>query len=124
MASSGLEKLRIYLLAMEIGETVAQIIDQWDSFSRNSIGQQWVRSTDSIAANIAEGYGRYHYKENRLFCYYSRGSLFESQTWLKKAHNRSLISDAEFNNLYLSFESLAKQLNQYIKSIGNPSIDH
>jgi four helix bundle protein len=50
--------------------------------------EQLIKAIDSVAANLSEGFGRYFYKENRQFCYYSRGSLFETKTWLRKAFNR------------------------------------
>lgn len=43
------------------------------------MGKQLVRAIDSVAANLSEGFGRYHYKETRIFGYYSRGSLYESK---------------------------------------------
>jgi len=64
---------------------------KWDFFAKDTIGKQFVKLTDSIAANISEGFGRFFYKENRQFGYYARGSLFETTTWLTKAHNRKLI---------------------------------
>ncbi|TMI72809.1 MAG: four helix bundle protein [Bacteroidetes bacterium] len=42
-------------------------------------------AADSIAFNISEGYGRFHYKENKNFCYYSRGSAKETLTGVHKA---------------------------------------
>ncbi|TDI72116.1 MAG: four helix bundle protein [Bacteroidetes bacterium] len=63
------------------------------------MGGQLVRSVDSIAANITEGFGRFHYGESRHFSYYSRGSLFETKTWIAKAKARKLIDEDEFTNL-------------------------
>ena len=80
-----LEELDVYRMAMEIGERVWAVADGWNFFAKDTVGKQLVRAADSIAANIAEGYGRYHYKENKLFCYYARGSLMETKTWLQKA---------------------------------------
>lgn len=48
---------------MEIGEKVWKIVNAWDYFAKDTIGKQLIRSTDSIAANISEGFGRYHYKD-------------------------------------------------------------
>lgn len=58
-----LEELEIYQLSMEIGEKVWEIVNAWDYFAKDTIGKQLIRSTDSIAANISEGFGRYHYKD-------------------------------------------------------------
>ncbi len=113
-----LEELKVYQLAMNIGERVWMLVVKWDYFAKDTVGKQLVKSVDSIAANISEGYGRFHYKENKQFCYYSRGSLYETKTWLKKAHDRLLIADDDFQSLQNDLETIAYKLNNYIKSIG------
>jgi len=80
-----------------------------------------VRAIDSVAANLSEGFGRYHYKENKNFCYYSRGSLYESKTWLTKVRNRNLISEKKFDSLLISIDKISIKLNNYINSIGRKS---
>ncbi|MCD4769264.1 MAG: four helix bundle protein, partial [Bacteroidales bacterium] len=91
-----LEELQVYQLSMEIGEKVWNIVITWDYFLKDTIGKQMVRAVDSVAANLSEGFGRYHYKESKNFSYYSRGSLYETKTWLTKAYNRNLITEEEF----------------------------
>ena len=113
-----LESLQIYQLAMDIGETVWQAVEQWNYFAKDTVGKQLVRAADSIAVNISEGFGRYHFKEARQFSYYARGSLFETKTWHYKAHNRNLIADTVFHQLQSELETLSIKLNKYIKSIG------
>ena len=44
--------------------------------------RQIKRSSESVAANIAEGYGRFHYQENIQFCRQARGSLEETRDHL------------------------------------------
>jgi four helix bundle protein len=113
-----LEDLQVYQMAMQLGEEVWDIVLKWDYFSKDTFGKQLVRSVDSIAANLSEGFGRYHFKEGKNFGYYSRGSLFETKTWLTKAHNRGLISDKEFEVLLDKINVIGIKLNNYIKSIG------
>ena len=113
-----LEELQVYQLAMRIGDEIWRIVDGWSYFTKDAFGKQLIRSADSIAANIAEGYGRYHYKENLNFCYYSRGSLKETLTWLTKAFSRNLISREKFAELNQLCELLSVKLNNYIKTIG------
>ena len=91
-----LDELNVYKLSMEMAERIWEIVLKWDYFQKDTMGKQLVRAADSIAANLSEGFGRYHYKENVNFSYYSRGSLFETKTWLTKAHNRNLITDESF----------------------------
>lgn len=62
--------------------------------------------------------GRYHYKEIKNFSYYSRGSLFETQTWLTKAHSRKLITDEQFEGFMNEITQIGKMINGYIKSLG------
>ena len=57
--------------------------------------------------------------ENRQYGYYSRGSLFESKTWLTKARNRSLVLEEDFREMDSALDTMGRRLNAYIKSIGN-----
>ena len=113
-----LEDLKVYQMAMTLGEEVWGIVTQWNYFAKDTIGKQLVRSADSVAANLSEGFGRFSYKENKQFCYYARGSLYETGTWLAKGNNRNLIKDEEFNMLNQDIETTGKMLNAYIRSIG------
>jgi len=113
-----LEDFQVYNLAMELGEDVYSFVIKWDYFQKDTIGKQLVRSTDSIAANLSEGLGRYHYKERKNFSYYSRGSLFETKTWLNKAKNRNLITEDSFLEIYHKLDVISVKLNNYIKTIG------
>ncbi|MBX3741953.1 MAG: four helix bundle protein [Akkermansiaceae bacterium] len=115
---SSLNDLEIYREAMEIGESVWIVVQGWDFFAKDTVGKQVTRSADSIAANLAEGYGRYHYKENQKFCYYSRGSAEETQTWIEKAARRALIERESARLLYDRIEIFKKRLNAYIRTIG------
>ena len=113
-----LEDLQVYQISMKIGNKVWEIVKTWEHFEKRTLGDQIIRSADSIAANISEGYGRYHFKENKQFAYYARGSLYETITWLSKAKNRNLIVTNVFDELNSQLETLNMKLNAYIKSIG------
>jgi len=113
-----LEDLQVYNLSMEMAEKIWKIVLNWDYFTKDTIGKQLVRAADSIAANLSEGFGRYHFKENINFSYYSRGSLSETKTWLTKAHNRNLITSEDFNAFNSEIDNIGIKLNNYIKSIG------
>lgn len=113
-----LEDLEVYKVAIEIGEAVWSLTKNWDFFNKDTLGKQIVRSADSIALNISEGYGRFHFAENKNFCYYSRGSAFETSTALQKAGLRKLISEEDYTFLQGKLNYFIKLLNGYIKSIG------
>jgi len=114
-----LEEMVVYQMSMNIGEEIWNIVDKWDFFAKDTVGKQFVRAIDSVAANLSEGFGRFHYKEAKNFSYYSRGSLFESKTWLTKVHSRKLIGPKDFERMIAELDSIGVKLNNYIKSIGN-----
>lgn len=113
-----LEELNVYNLSMELGERIWEVVNHWDYFLKDTIGKQLIRVVDSVAANISEGFGRYHFNEAKHFGYYARGSLYETKTWLTKAYNRKLISEDVFNEFINDINNLGVKLNNYIKSIG------
>jgi four helix bundle protein len=118
MSFYNLEDLEVYQLAESFSDEIWFIVNEWDYFAKDTVGKQVVRSADSISANIAEGYGRYHYKENRNFCYFSRGSIIETKGWLKKSKTRNLLSEEQFNLLYEKLQVIHIKLNAYLKFIG------
>src|SRR6185295_16264140 len=117
MASLTLDEIIVYQRAMQFGERIYSIVIAWKYFSQTTIGKQLIEASDSIAANISEGYGRYFFKENRNFCFYARGSLTETKTWIVKAKNRNLISEKDFSFLIRELQVLHFKLNNYINSI-------
>ena len=56
------------------------------------LADQIIRAVRSTTANIAEGYGRYHYLDNAKFCSNSRGSCWEVLDHLITAHDEDMIS--------------------------------
>lgn len=70
---------------------------RWDYFSKDVVGKQFIRSIDSISANIAEGFGRYNKKDKIKFYHYSFGSIKESFNWNEKAIARKLTNREQYN---------------------------
>ena len=122
--SNRIEDLEVYLLAEKFGDQIWLIVMDWQYFIRDGFGKQLSNAADSIGANIAEGFGRYHYKENKNFCYFSRGSIIETKSWLRKAKNRNLINESQCANLIAQLETIHLKLNIYIKAIGKKIDDN
>ena len=118
MSYHNLEDLEVYQLAESFGDEIWFIVNEWEYFAKDTVGKQMARSADSISANIAEGYGRYHYKENRNFCYFSRGSIIETKGWLKKSKTRKLLTEEQFDLLFEKLQTIHIKLNAYLKFIG------
>jgi len=111
-----IEDLDIYRIAEDLSDRIWETCAKWDYFAKDTIGKQLVRAADSISANLAEGHGRYHYNDRLKYCYYARGSLEETKSWISKAMRRNLVT-AEISEINYALELLPKKLNAYIKSI-------
>lgn len=112
-----LEKLEVYNLAEVFSDKIWEIVGEWDLFKKDTIGKQLVRAADSISANIAEGYGRYFYKESKQFYFYARGSIQETKAWLSKCHRRNIIDSDLWQMLVTEAEKIMTMLNAFIKFI-------
>jgi four helix bundle protein len=103
-------------MAEELADKIWYICIKWDYFARETIGKQMVQAADSISTNLAEGHGRFHFKDRLNFCYFARGSLEETESWLLKAERRGLMQ-IQNNGIKQLIEVLPKRLNAYIRSI-------
>lgn len=108
------QELDIYKLAEELSDLVWYDFDKWSIKVQNTIGYQIIRSSDSIAANIAEGYGRYTPADRRKFYLYSRGSFEETKAWLRKLIRRKVILDEDKAKYKKIINELGPKLNAFI----------
>jgi four helix bundle protein len=107
------EELRVLQSAEAVADGIWRRVVHWEAFGRDTVGQQMARATDSIGANIAEAYGRYHYGEKLQLLYYARGSLFETKYWLNRAKARDLMPSVDAADYAAQLTDLARQLNSF-----------
>jgi len=111
-----LDKLRVYQLARELSKIAWEIYESLDWRDKKIMGDQYVESTDSVGANIAEDYGRFHYLDKVKFYFNSRGSLVESRHWIELLSERRKI-DPKLLKKYLNcYKTLKPGLNGLINS--------
>ena len=123
MPRTNFENLRVYQLSEELADKIWDIVMTWDNFAKDTVGKQVVRSADSIGANLAEGEGRGSYQDNRRFIKIARGSLQETQHWLRRAFKRNLLTEAQIEQLKPLIAKLSPTLNAYLRSIGTTKKD-
>jgi four helix bundle protein len=110
-----LKNLEVYQLSRKLSSIAWNIFCRMNFEDKKHIGDQFLRSVDSIGANIAEGYGRYHYLDKVRFYYNSRASHFEAfGHWLELMEERNKISEAEFNSISDTALTLQIKLNNFI----------
>jgi four helix bundle protein len=85
---------------------------------------QLIRAARSSTANIAEGYGRFHYLDNAKFCSNARGSCWEVLDHLITAFDDGLIDEALLlrgRNLVNAAVRLINGYMSYLKRAGGSS---
>jgi len=111
------EDLRVLQAAESVADDIWRRVVKWDQFARDVVGKQLARAADSIGANIAEAYGRFHYGEKLQFLYYARGSLFEAKYWINRSLKRNLMASDEVDNYASQMTDLARQLNAFASDL-------
>jgi four helix bundle protein len=114
-----IDDITAYKISSDLSDYIWELISKWDWFSKKTLGSQFTTSTDSIAANIAEGYGRYHRNDKIKFYYNARGSVFESAHWCKKSFKRNLLSEKENEHIINELRKLPKEINGLISYTKN-----
>jgi len=123
MLRTEFENLRVYQLAEEIADLAWKVVGGWEHLAQQTVGIQFIRSADSMGANIAEGSGRGSPAEKKRFAKIARGSLFEVKHWLRRAYKRELLSDSEVKLFQKLIEELTPKLSAYINAIGKKQDD-
>ena len=118
MAFVRFQDLEVYQLAEELADAIWDIVLKWNLLARDTVGKQLIRAADSIGANIAEGSGRDSPGDTRRFLRIARGSLLETQHWLRRAFRRKLLTPEQTAALQAAIDKLPLKLNAFLKSIG------
>jgi len=111
------EELKILQAAERVADGIWKQVVGWDPFIRDIVGGQLARAADSIGANIAEAFGRFHFGEKVQFLYYARGSLYETQYWINRTQARQLMSAEQAQNYTKQLSELARQMNAFISHL-------
>ncbi|NOS81257.1 MAG: four helix bundle protein [Nitrospira sp.] len=82
------------------------------------VGRQIRTAAISLTANIAEGYGRFHYKENIQYCRIARGSAYELLDNLITCKDLEYVSEKQYDDLQVQLRRFVQLINGYIRSIG------
>jgi four helix bundle protein len=109
-------ELDVYVLAEKLSDKIWNDFDRWSAKVQHTMGYQMIRAADSIAANVAEGYGRYTPADRKKFYLYARGSFEETKCWLRKAFRRKVVKSPEIDQYKVLIDKLGPKLNAFIKT--------
>jgi four helix bundle protein len=124
MASlSSFEELECWKEAASLRRKVRVKTKSFPLDEKFRLTDQLIRASRSTTANIAEGFGRYHYQENTQFCRQSRGSLHEIIDHLIVANEEGYLSNEELNELKQDAHKCITILNGYINYLQKAKIN-
>lgn len=117
MEKTNFENLDIYKISESLADAIWQMAMGWGRIAQDTVGKQIIRSADGIGANISEGSGRGTPADNRRFLRMARGSLYETRHWLRRAHQRDLLTEANTKVFTELLNELTPKLNAYIRKV-------
>lgn len=112
---SDFRDLDVWKKGKELRIFVFNLIKKFPEEEKYRLSDQMIRASRSITANMAEGYGRYHFQDNIRFCRQSRGSIYELLDHIEVALECGYITNDEYLKLNRDLEELLALLNGYVK---------
>src|SRR4051812_47798322 len=108
------EDLESWKLARDLRNEIALLVKKFPVEEKYKLTDQLIRSSRSVTANVAEGYGRFHFQENIQFCRQARGSLTEVLDHLICAYDCQYIGEESLSSYREKIDHILKVLNGYI----------
>jgi four helix bundle protein len=109
--------LRVWQEAVKLAEICYRLMKIFPKEELYAMTSQIRRASVSIAANIAEGYGRKHQKEYIQFLYIAQGSLKELETHLFIAQRVEISSSEDISPILTQCDSVGRLLGGLIRAI-------
>lgn len=110
----GFEELEVWKRATDYRIYLTKLSKNFPTEEKFKLTSQLIRAARSNTANIAEGYGRFHYQENVQFCRVARGSLMETLDHIICASDETYLNETQLAECREKYESILKLLNGYI----------
>lgn len=117
------EELEVWKEARKFRMAISAIVKQFPKQETYMLANQMLRSSRSVPANIAEGFGRFHFQENIQFCRQARGSLTETMDHIICAYDEKLIDIQTCRELRLKYQTCLRLLNGYISYLKKSKSD-
>ncbi|EQB63118.1 MAG: S23 ribosomal protein [candidate division Zixibacteria bacterium RBG-1] len=103
-----------------------KVLEVAESFPKNNLSEviikQIIRSSTSVPANIAEGFGGRKGKEFISYLYQARKSITETDYWLFLSKEKGLFSHKQYAELSTQYSELLKLLNASLTKVKNDNL--
>lgn len=121
---SSFKDLKVWKESRRIRQHISNLVETLPKEEKFRLKDQLIRASRSVTANIAEGYGRFHYQENIQFCRQARGSLYELLDHLTCTVDEGYFTRNEVENISKEITSCIKLLNGYISYLKKAKQEH
>jgi len=118
------EDLEIYKMALALAKDIYLKTVNFPKSEMFGMTDQIRSASASVGANIAEGFGRYHFKDKLLFMYNARGSLYETRHFIALAKEVGYLEEEYKLEVDKRIDTLAVKLNNFIGSIKNQTTNN
>lgn len=108
------EDLDCWKMGRQLRNDVKELIKTFPDHEKYELVSQMRRASRSVTHNIAEGYGRFYFKENAQYCRVSRGSLYELLDQFITSKDEGYITEEEYINFKKQVNDCLAVLNGYI----------
>lgn len=93
---------------------VRDLVKYWPDTEKFRLTDQIIRSSRSPGSHLAEGFGRYHEKDNIRYCRMAKGELYETRNHLWDALDEAYITEDQRMECNALIERALKTINGYI----------
>ena len=114
-------EMPVWNTAMELAVEVFQVSVPLPKSEDYALKSQIRRSAESISANIAEAFGRFHPKDKINFYRFAKGSALETKSHLIYGNKVSYFKNEDLHSLNIKIDNIVFELNKIIKTLNSQS---
>jgi len=117
------EDLECWKACVDVRRYISKIVKKLPPHEKFDMVDNMKRAARSSTRDIAEGYGRFHFKENIQFCRHSRGSLYELIDDLLTCLDEDYINEQELKQGREIIQKALNILNGYINYLRRADVN-
>ncbi|MCB0769668.1 MAG: four helix bundle protein [Flavobacteriales bacterium] len=105
--------------ARVVRKAIRVLVKDWPPEEKFRLVDQIIRSSRGPCANIAEGFGRFHEKDNARFCRMAKSSLYETMDHLTAAYDEEYLDSRSVKAHWTMIEESIRVINGYVRYLNS-----